>query len=234
MGDERGVTDPDIGHSWVIDASVTTTSSPGRFYKSFGFLYGEWSVPPAPASNDGQTLYYFNGMEQLNDVVTIIQPVLGWNSDFASAWGIASWNCCEKGTTVEATPVQVNSGDTILGYMFDTCATGTKSCASWDIVTWDLQNDQYSELLMSPSSGQTFTWAFAGVLEVYNIVQCSDYPNPPNGTSGGSHAISFNDTALYDAEFVQVDPRWSVYVTPGLSPQCGYGGSLPQQVILYF
>ena len=29
---------------------------------------------------------------------------------------------------------------------------------------------------MTSSFGQTFNWAFGGVLEVYNVAQCSDYP----------------------------------------------------------
>jgi hypothetical protein len=91
-GDEKGAKDPNISHAWVVSLSMTTTTS-------FGFLSAEWSVPPTPASNNGQTLYYFPGLEDFKDVVTIIQPVLGWNSDYPSAWGIASWNCCKSGTT---------------------------------------------------------------------------------------------------------------------------------------
>jgi hypothetical protein len=89
--DERGVKDPNISHSWIVSESVTNTSS-------YGFLSANWSVPPTPSSNDGQTLFYFPCLEDSNDVVTIIQPVLGWNADFPSAWGIASWNCCVSGT----------------------------------------------------------------------------------------------------------------------------------------
>ena len=95
-GDEKGAKDPNISHSWIVSESVTKASG------SYGGLHALWSVPPTPPSNDGQTLFYFPGLEDINDVVTIIQPVLGWNSDFASAWGIASWNCCENGTTYEA------------------------------------------------------------------------------------------------------------------------------------
>jgi hypothetical protein len=228
MGDERGVKDPNISHAWIEYASVTKPAG------SYGYLYAEWTVPPTPTSNDGQTLYYFPGLEDINDVVTIIQPVLGWNSDYASAWGIASWNCCVSGTTFEATPEPVSSGDTILGYMFDTCSAGTKSCASWDVVTWDLQNDKFSELIDTSSFGQTFNWAFGGVLEVYNIVQCTDYPS--NGGYPGSHALSFNEIGLYNAGFVQIaSPNWSVSnISAGLTPQCSYGGSLSQQVILTY
>jgi hypothetical protein len=73
--------------------------------------------PPAPKTNDGQTVFFFPGMEDYLDSTTIIQPVSGWNADFASAWGIASWNYCSCGTVFEATPVRVNSGETIEGVM---------------------------------------------------------------------------------------------------------------------
>lgn len=233
-GDERGISNPDISHAWIEYGAVTPTSVGGRDYASFGELFAEWSVPPTPTSNDGQTLYFFPGVEDLQDVVTIIQPVLGWNADFASAWGVASWNCCESGTTYEATPEPVSSGDTILGYLFDNCATGSRSCSSWDIVTWDLQNGKFSELLDTSNFGQTFNWAFGGVLEVYNIVQCSDYPS--NDGYYGSHAISFNEVGLYDDAFSQIpNPQWTIHnISGGLTPQCSYGGSVPPQVILYF
>ena len=225
IGDERGVKDPDISHAWIEYASVTTTSS-------YGFFYAEWTVPPTPASNNGQTVYFFPGLEDIDDVVTIIQPVLGWNSDYASAWGIASWNCCESGTTYEAPPQPVSSGDTILGYMFNTCPPGTAPCGSWQILTWDLQNGKSSALNNTSSFGQTFNWAFGGALEVYNIVQCSDYPPPPPGSPG----ISFNNIGLYDYNYFPIaNPEWSVSnISNGLTPQCGYGGSLPQQVILTY
>lgn len=217
----QAVKQPTISHAWVEYASTTTSSS-------FGELVAEWNVPATPSANNGQTVYLFPGMEDYADVVTIIQPVLGWNSDYASAWGIASWNCCKSGTVFEATPARVNPGDTILGYMFDTCASGTLSCPTWDIVTYDLTNGHYSELLNTSSQGQTFNWAFAGALEVYNIAQCADYP--PNGS------ISFYDVSLYNDAFALVaNPNWTVTnSSSGLTPQCSYGGSVPHQVTLTY
>jgi hypothetical protein len=220
-GDEKAVDQPTISHAWVEYAGTTTTSS-------YGYMYAYWNVPPAPSTNDGQTVYLFNGLEDYSDVVTIIQPVLGWNSDYASAWGIASWNCCVTGTAYEATPKPVNSGDLILGVLFDTCAAGTKSCASWDIFTLDVTTGAESELLNTSSFGQTFNWAFGGVLEVYNIAQCGDYP--ANGS------INFYDQGLYNDKFVQnTSPGWKVTnLSSGLTPQCGYGGELPREVILNY
>jgi hypothetical protein len=179
-------------------------------------------------------VYRFPGVEDYKDVVTIIQPVLGWNSDYASAWGIASWNCCASGTVFEAPPQPVNSGDNIFGYMFDTCAAGTLSCPTWDIVTWDRTSGNFSELLNTSSQGQTFNWAFAGALEVYNIVQCGDYPNSNQWTQDRS-SFSFYNLALFNDHFVQLkQPAWKIAITSGLSPACNYGGSLPTQLTLNY
>jgi hypothetical protein len=228
-GDERAAKQPDITHAWVEDAAVTTTSS-------YGFMYAFWNVPPAPTKNDGQTLYFFNGLEDINDVVSIIQPVLGWNSDYASAWGIASWNCCVSGTVQEAPPTSVSSGDLIFGYMFDNCKAGTKTCTSWDIVTWDLTNRNFSQLTATSNFGQTFNWAFGGVLEVYNILQCGDYPDgPADNYSGGGPAINFYNEGLFNDKFVKIAaPGWKISVATGLSPSCSYSGTLPKEVILTY
>jgi len=202
---------PTISHSWIVAESVTTSSS-------FGKLGADWTVPRTPTSNDDQTLYFFPGMEDYSDVISIIQPVLGWNADYIDAWGIASWNCCISGTTYESSPARVNSGDGILGTMQSTCSPGTLTCASWNITTEDVTSGQSTLLSESSSDGQTFNWAFAAALEVYNIVQCSDYP--PDGST------TFSNLALYDDNFDQISsPGWLLdNWSSGLTPQCGYGG----------
>jgi hypothetical protein len=179
-------------------------------------MYAAWTVPPAPSSNDGQTVYLFPGMEDYSDVVTIIQPVLGWNADYPGAWGIASWNCCATGTVFEAAPAPVNSGDTIYGYMWPECGAGTYSCGLWAIDTVDNTTGGYSELANSSSQGQTFNWAFAGALEVYNIKHCSDYPT--------NHSITFYNVELFDYNEVNIaNPSWTTVTSSGLSPSCNYG-----------
>jgi len=222
--DARGVKQPKINHAWVEYGGVTTSTS------SYGALLEYWNVPPAPSVNNGQTVYLFPGMEDYKDVVTIIQPVLGWNSDFGSAWGIASWNCCSSGTAMESSPVRVNSGDTIFGEMVDTCAAGTLSCPTWDIITEDVTLGKATYLINSKSLGQTFNWAFAGALEVYNIAACGNYPT--NGS------ITFYDLSLYNDNFALIanpDPGWTVTnSSSGLTPQCNYGGSLPEQLTLTY
>jgi len=85
------------------------------------------------------------------------------------------------------------------------------------VISMDLSTKQSTTLPQTSSVGQTFNWAFAGALEVYNVIQCSDYP--ANGQ------LAFSGVALYDYNFDQIsNPGWSVInYASGLTPQCGYG-----------
>jgi hypothetical protein len=212
-GEIADVQPPAISHSWIEAADATTSAS-------YGELTATWIVPPGPAAHDGQTLYFFPGLEDRHDVVSILQPVLGWNSDFSAAWSIASWNCCPKGITVESSPVHVKPGHKIRGIMRDTCIAGTVSCSKWKVTSTDVSTGQSTTLNQTPSEGQTFNWAFAGAVEVYNIAKCSDYP------SNGS--LTFSSVAAYDQHFHRIsNPGWSVAnFAAGLSPQCGYAGKV--------
>jgi hypothetical protein len=206
---------PTISHSWIASGNAINTTS------SFGELTASWTVPPAPTSDDGQTIFLFPGMEDYATDTTIIQPVLGWNAGFfGTNWSIASWNCCPSGTTHYSTPVQVNSGDIILGTIKSACSAGTKSCSEWNITTEDQTTGKSTTLSKTPSKGETFTWAQGGALEVYEIVRCSDYP--PNKST------AFSNLALYDYNFNKYsDPGWVfLNYTSGLASQCIYGGTM--------
>jgi hypothetical protein len=212
---------PTISHSWIVDGRATTSTA-------YGQISVTWTVPPAPTSKDGQTVYFFPGFEDIKDVESILQPVLGWNADFSKAWGIASWNCCIKGVTWESTPKPVTSGDAILGTVASTCGAGKLTCPLWNVITRDKTSGKSTKLPNTPSKGQTFNLAFGGVLEVYNVARCSDYP--PSGS------LAFN-VALYDDDFLQIsNPGWSISDdAKGLTPQCNYGGNVAaKQVKLHW
>jgi hypothetical protein len=203
---------PTISHAWVEYADATTTTA-------YGNLTGIWPVPPDPTSNDGQTLYFFTGLEDENDVVTILQPVLGWNAfSNLTAWSLASWNCCPDGDEIYSTPFAVSVGDTILGSISMTCSAGTETCSEWNVSAEDETSAKTTILKDTSNYGQTFNWAFGAVLEVYNVVQCNDYP--------AGNEITFSDLGLYNDELVQIsNPDWAyVNNSSGLTPQCDYGG----------
>ena len=212
---------PTIGHSWIVSGSIDISGA-------FGKLLANWNVPSTPLSYNGQTVYFFPGLEDYTSDIAILQPVLGWNADFTRAWGIASWNCCPKNTADESSPVRVNTGDVILGTVETTCGAGTQSCPRWNITTEDESTGRSTTLPNTPSEGQIFNWAFGGVLEGYSIVQCSDYPP--------DEYITFYPT-LYDSWFEWIEnPYWQMNDwASGLTPQCDYGAQLsPDQVTLAF
>ena len=132
----------------ILNAAGATTST------SYGELTATWTVPPAPTSNDGQIVFFFPALDDIDDVVSILQPVLGWNSDFAGAWSIASWNCCPNGITGESPAVSVSPGDEIQGTIRDTCSAGTVSCPTWNVTTEDVSTGQSTTLSRRPVKGR--------------------------------------------------------------------------------
>jgi hypothetical protein len=204
-------------NGWVEYASATISTS-------FGEIAANTVVPSAPTTIAGQILYFFPGLEDLHDVVSILQPVLqyGYNGRFGgNDWVIASWNCCPSGTADYSTPVSVTPGDVIEGTVKSTCSAGTESCSKWNITTTDQYTGKSTTLSNSPSEGQTFNWAFGGVLEAYNITQCSDYPAFSDNSPG---SVSFEDIFVYNYDFGLIsNPGWSVsYPVGSQTPQCGY------------
>jgi hypothetical protein len=200
---------------WVEYASQTISTSFSEIFSN------EWIVPPAPTSNNGQTDFYFQGLEDSNDVVSILQPVLQYGASAAGGgnyWAIASWNCCPSGTADYSTLVTVKPGDEISGAIESTCSVGTESCSKWDIVIEDVTSGKSTSLTNSPSEGQTFNWAFGGVLEAYNVTQCSDYP------SNGS--LLFPSINLFDYKGNIVTQDWKATVLGG-SPSCSYAVGVP-------
>jgi len=209
-----GVKPPYIDWDWIEAAQISTETS------TYGKIKANWTVPSTPMTNDGQTLFFFPGFMDIDDTELIIQPVLGWNDGQSGVgpWNIASWNCCPSGTANFSTPVTVNVGDQIQGIIKSTCAAGNPSCSTWNITTKDLTTKRRTILKNSPSEGQTFNWAQSGVLEVYSIYTCSDFP--PDGS------ITFSGVALFDYNFKKIKkPAWTpmYWVQQGATdPWCNY------------
>ncbi|WP_266159709.1 hypothetical protein [Dyella silvatica] len=190
---------------WVLYTSYTSAKAIGR-------IVANWTVPAAPASAGSQVVYFFPGLEQLPNVQSILQPVLGWNGYGDKAWTMASWNCCVSGTTYHSNPINVSKGDKITGDTYSTCAAGV-SCTKWAIVSTDTTTGKSTTLNTNPYS--TLTWVFGGVLEAYGIGTCSQYAGSP---------INFTNIKVYDINKVQVaSPPWAgTNVIGSGAPQCNY------------
>lgn len=195
-------------NGWVESTNYASNINIGRITAS-------WTVPSAPNNQSGQVVYFFPGLEQLPTVVSILQPVLGWNGYGDNAWTMASWNCCVNGTTYHSDPISVASGDGIIGDTYSTCGAGVANCGTWAIVSEDLHTGQNTTLYTNPQGSPT--WVFGSVLEAYGVNTCDQFPS--NGL------INFYNIAVYDTNGNQIgSPPWGQANAGGsTNPQCNYG-----------
>lgn len=202
----KGTAAPTV-NGWL--ESVWATSS-----TSFGKITATWTVPPQPAVNVGETIFFFPGLEDISAVQSILQPVLQWYAP--GPWAVASWNCCLSGITVESTPVNVSPGDTILGTIVPTCKAGLNYCAKWNVISQDKTTGKKTTLSKTPSNGQVWNWAFGATLEVYGVQTCKDYP---------ANTSTLFTVKLYDQNRKLIaSPPWTAApADPSTTPKCGYG-----------
>ena len=174
-------------------------------------MVADWIVPSAPRSATGQILYYFPGLESAS-VVTILQPVLAWNGYNNNAWTMANWNCCKSGTVYTGNPINVRAGDQIHGAMNGTSCKKSTPCTAWSITSTDVTTGQ-STTFQTQSYNQVFTWYFGGVMEVYGVSSCAQFPT--NGS------ITFTNVKVWDYSGKTLTPTYGGQVSGG-APSCGY------------
>lgn len=94
-----------------------------------------WTVPPPPASQSGQLIYLFNGLQDPAGA-EILQPVLQWGESGAgggNSWFVASWHVDSKGHAFCTPAIPVEPGTQVTGVisLIATFADGTHnySCA---------------------------------------------------------------------------------------------------------
>jgi hypothetical protein len=155
---------------WVEDSqeNLSLSSSDNIDWES-----GEFYVPNNPSVNGG-TIFLFNGIAPTAEN-WIVQPVLQYGSSAAGGgnyWAIASWFVGTGGAW--HSPLEtVKPGDTIYGYTEQTAKGSTLDYTS---EAYDLTSGANSWITLY-SSGLHYTWAYEGVLEVYNVNSCSQLPS---------------------------------------------------------
>jgi hypothetical protein len=196
-----GISAPLSENGWIENSGWTNTSTDPITYFST-----TWVVPPPPASQDGQTIYLFNGLEQSGTGAEpngpfILQPVLQWGTSEAGGgnyWTITNWYANGPGgTALYSSLIQVNSGDVLQGVMTLTGQSGSDYSYLSSFVG-------YSAADLTVTDIDLLTWA-CETLECYNISQCSDYPNTImtamygiNIKTGNSVATSTDVTPLWE------------------------------------
>jgi len=164
---------PGTGNGWV-EADQWNVPLAGN--DDIDYLAGNWTVPEYPAEN-GALIYLFDGIEPASGS-WILQPVLQYGASPAGGgdyWAVASWLVSSK--QAFHSPLQtVYPGNSIKGYTEMTRISG--SMKEWEVEAKDTTTgvDSY---LAAKISGQHWTWAYAGVLEAYNVTSCVQFP--PNG-----------------------------------------------------
>jgi hypothetical protein len=164
---------PDVG--WIENSQWRNGGTQPIVYFST-----TWIVPPVPSStDDGQTIFLFNGM-QPDSGAHILQPVLQWGPSGAGGgnyWSITNWYADGKGgPAAYQTPIQVNPGDVVQGVMTCTGQSGTEFNYQSSFVG-------FPSLDTVATDADELTWAYQ-TLECYSgsyapLVQCSDYPATP-------------------------------------------------------
>ncbi len=156
---------PALGSGWIAYAYWTNnTGHPVRRFAT------TWVVPPVPATDHGQTIFLFNGIQ---NSTMIYQPVLQWGPSAAgggSYWAVASWYVDgQGGVAFHSNLVPVNPDDVLVGVMSQTGQTGSQFSYGCEFIG-------IANTGLPISNVQELTWNIE-TLEAYGIQQCSDYPN---------------------------------------------------------
>ncbi|KAF8318217.1 hypothetical protein DL93DRAFT_2076223 [Clavulina sp. PMI_390] len=135
------------------------------------FLAGTWTVPPAPATKNRQTVYLFNAMEP-DSRDAILQPVLQYGPSPAGtpsggAWGVASWYVTDSDAYYTKL-VSVSVGQSLTGTIQ---LVGTSSGFNYQASFSNISGTTFAL-----SSSSELTWAYQA-LEVYDVSDASQLPS---------------------------------------------------------
>ena len=156
---------PFTDNGWITDANwLNTTRSPVSSFET------TWTIPPAPTSYNGQTLFQFNSIEP-NSGTAILQPVLQYGPSAAGGgkyWAVASWYVTGN-QAYYSSLVQVTAGKSLTGVIKYVGRTNKKfdyTCQFTGISATNYSVNQIAQL----------TWC-TETLEVYGVSACSEFPN---------------------------------------------------------
>jgi hypothetical protein len=162
---EEAAVAPFSDSGWITYASwLNKTGSPVKSFTT------AWTVPAAPTSYNGQTLFLFNSIEP-NSGTAILQPVLQYGPSAAGGgknWAVASWYVV--GTQAYySSLVTASTGQSLTGVIKFVSKTSGKfnyTCAFTGISGTNFSIKQIRQL----------TWC-TETLEVYGVTECSEFPN---------------------------------------------------------
>lgn len=159
---------PGVYNGWVTDADWYNSSTTDAIAK----FTTNWVVPNAPVNNNGQTIFFFNGMQDGRTSSShILQPVLQWGPSGAGGgnyWAITNWYVSNQ-QSFYGTLSTVSSGVSLQGVMTMTAQNG--NLYSYSSVFTGAPSNTSIQVTNVPQ----LTWAFE-TLEAYNVQYPLDYP----------------------------------------------------------
>jgi hypothetical protein len=208
---------PGTGNGWVEASQWETPIGSGD---NIDYLGGSWTVPTYPAAN-GALIYLFNGIEP-SAFNWILQPVLqyGSNGSFGgNYWVIASWLVGPNNFVFHSQPQIVHPGNVIYGYteLYGTSAGNQE----WQVVAEDTSTGVASWFTHTTSTSLHWNWAFAAVLEAYNVTSCSEFP--ASGDAAFTLPAAYPSPAHGFPSYLGISPQgWFGAVYPYGGPACGF------------
>jgi len=191
----------------IASYSVTGTS--------YTYLRGTWTVPLPPTNNDGQTIYFYNSLE--NSAATeVIKCILQFQNG-GPGWTVAV-GYVSGSTSFETVTTPVNAGNSVEGLLelFE---------GNW-LMTVYVNSVQAAQLSLGTSIFGTLNTAQAIIMEVINTAPpCTQYPNNQPLTVSGLFVV---DNSIWVPS-----PAWQLNVHPN---NCIVRGSVtsPSEVSIYW
>jgi hypothetical protein len=195
----------ETGNGWVEDDEW---NAPVGGSDNIDFMGSNWTVPEYPSEVDGQVIYLANGISaQKWFLETELQ--WGYNGVFGGNYYEIETLLIDDSAAYFSTPVFVNPGDSLTGYSYMTKESGNKTY--WESVIVDNSTGYGSEGSYWVS-GQHWTWAYAGILQAYDLNACAEFPDSPR-------------TSFSDASVAHGFPNFDYYSYPNwFGVIWGYGG----------
>jgi hypothetical protein len=220
-----------LGDNWTVPyyPCIPASVSAGvKVEPSCVAVDAKGSATPATPTSDA-IIYLFNAIEPSSEN-WILQPVLqyGNNGYFGGAyWVLASWMVGPH-YSFYSSPVTVNPGDSLTGFIQMIGTNTYNGTLYWQVSGTDTTTGG-SSWIEGSTPGLHWTWAFAGVLEVYNITSCEQLPY--SGEAEFSNIVIDHDYT----SFKPITPQeWSILpLTPG-GPSCSYSVTAGNPTYLYW
>ncbi len=131
-----------------------------------------WVVPPEPLLKADQTIFIFNGIQNVGPLYGILQPVLQWGVSAAGGgryWSIASWYVRSDKYALHTPLIRVNVGDQLKGRMDLISRTGLH-------YNYTCEFKGINDTLLTVNNIRELVWCNHTV-EAYDTYNCGDFPD---------------------------------------------------------